>query len=406
MKKMYYLMLTIFIMSVADVSSQVVIGNKETPHEGALLHLEGSGSNGLLFPKVLISDLSQWSLEGTPIEGMTVYNTAQGKEGVLIWKDGKWSLGVAGNNAGIPVAGISLSATPVDLPVVFLPGESITLQAEVAPLNASDKRLLWLSSNPSIAKVDAATGKIDILRSGGMITITVKALDGSNISAHFSFRVGAKVKAGQGVDDYLIFMSHNLGADETIDPLWPAKGLNGNYYQWGRVEAIATVDTPDGIISDFQNSPSQDIREPQLLNSNADPDLLQLINTAIRTDKDPCPQGWRLPTVIEWAGVAGNNTVTYMGNWVDGSNNYTSGVKIGTDLFLPAAGMRHCGDPYAPEIPRGTLTERNYYGNYWTSYEINPGWNAALLRFTQNSLPVITTYKSQGVSVRCVIQQQ
>lgn len=60
-------------------------------------------------------------------------------------------------------------------------GSEIQLTATIIPDNATIKELDWISSNPSIAIVDA-TGFVKII-SPGVATITAKATDGSNIEA-------------------------------------------------------------------------------------------------------------------------------------------------------------------------------------------------------------------------------
>lgn len=76
----------------------------------------------------------------------------------------------------VPVSSITLSESFVDMKK----GETITLAATINPNNATDKSLIWTSSDESIAKVD--NGKVTALEIGNA-TITATANDGSGVSA-------------------------------------------------------------------------------------------------------------------------------------------------------------------------------------------------------------------------------
>jgi hypothetical protein len=40
--------------------------------------------------------------------------------------------------------------------------------------------------------------------------------------------------SSDGAGGFYTFLSHNLGADSSLDPHTPVKSLNGDYYQWGK----------------------------------------------------------------------------------------------------------------------------------------------------------------------------
>jgi len=181
------------------------------------------------------------------------------------------------------------------------------------------------------------------------------------------------------------FMCHNLGADQSLDPFTPARGINGSYYQWGNSTPAATIDTPYGAISGWNNTG---------YNSANWSDLMKLPN-------DPCPPGWRLPTVSEWDGVRANNTISYIGNFVE-SNKYTSGIKIGTSLFLPASGMRS-----AATGDNGTMRDHNSIGYYYSSSKHTVGgtvYATTFMTFIFNYNSTNTNYFTSGhaESIRCI----
>ena len=70
-----------------------------------------------------------------------------------------------------PVNSVTLDKTSVELKK----GETVTLTATVAPKNATNKNVIWSSSDPSIAKVD--NGVVTAIESG-TATITVTTEDG------------------------------------------------------------------------------------------------------------------------------------------------------------------------------------------------------------------------------------
>ena len=82
-----------------------------------------------------------------------------------------------GGSQNVPVTGVSLNATQTEITV----GGTQTLNAVIAPTNATNKQVTWTSGNTSIATVDQ-TGKVTAV-AAGTTTITVKTADGNKTSA-------------------------------------------------------------------------------------------------------------------------------------------------------------------------------------------------------------------------------
>lgn len=81
-------------------------------------------------------------------------------------------------------------------------------------------------------------------------------------------------------------------------------------------------------------------------------------NHPIKTQYDPCPNGWRIPTKSELASLSKNHStgVEYdgqRGRWFSGETAYSEGVIA---IFLPGASS------YAGANAGGT-----HWPNYWTS---------------------------------------
>lgn len=83
-----------------------------------------------------------------------------------------------------PVTKITVSpgATSKDI------NETVTLRATILPSNASDKRILWASSNPAIATVNSTTG-VATARTPGTTKIYAYAQDGSGVYGSCNFTV-------------------------------------------------------------------------------------------------------------------------------------------------------------------------------------------------------------------------
>jgi hypothetical protein len=100
MMKVFYLALTLIVLSAASMNAQVTIGSLDNPHLGAVLDLsKATGTTGLgfLLPRFNLdmNQLSEWQLDGTKTDGlgMMIYNTNNTGEGsgVYIWNGSQWS---------------------------------------------------------------------------------------------------------------------------------------------------------------------------------------------------------------------------------------------------------------------------------------------------------------------------
>lgn len=67
-------------------------------------------------------------------------------------------------------------------------GGVTTLTSTIAPVNATDKTLIWSSSNPAIASVGTSTGVVSALAAGS-VTITATSVGSNSISASFELTV-------------------------------------------------------------------------------------------------------------------------------------------------------------------------------------------------------------------------
>ena len=180
------------------------------------------------------------------------------------------------------------------------------------------------------------------------------------------------------------FMSHNLGADTSLNADTPVKGLNGDYYQWGKSAPDADVDNLIGSTWGDQGGTRD--------NGNWTP--------SARGPNDPCPGGFRVPSKDEWQAVHTNNTSSRTGTFSNSATNYGAALHYGPDastilLTLPAAGYFY----------DGALDYRGLNGNYWSSTELSSPGPAYTLGFNSSSVgPAYSTFRTFGFSVRCIAE--
>lgn len=202
-----------------------------------------------------------------------------------------------------------------------------------------------------------------------------------NVSVKDCACCGAYIAPGEWKN----FMCHNLGADESLDAFTPARGINGNYYQWGRPIPIATVSSPGVITGASLLFPGNN-----------------LWNDTTKTVHDPCPTGYRIPTHGEWAGVIANNSRQFISN---SNQNFRAGLLIGKALFLPFSGEYNTWRANNHNTRPPTLVNRDQVGCYWASSS-NSQYRLSWLYL--GSFGVETYYSdgdyAYGRSIRCIAE--
>jgi uncharacterized protein (TIGR02145 family) len=202
-----------------------------------------------------------------------------------------------------------------------------------------------------------------------------------------SVTCGAYIAPGEWKE----FMCYNLGAaytgNDSARLFTPSWEINGGYWQWGRKEMAAAGPTGpgagqanDGVIAGWNTTVAPD-------GSWSD---------AVKTENDPCPSGYRVPTRAQWAGVISNNAISNAGSsWTSSSTNYSTGKRFGDRLFLPAAGYR--------SINSGSLFGRGLDGYYWSSSENSSGGSWYLFFYSSN-VNAYDTSRRYGLSLRCITE--
>ncbi len=123
-------------------------------------------------------------------------------------------------------------------------GTTYTNTLTVAPANATNKKVTYSSSDPKIAAVDPAGGKVTTVAAGS-VTITASAADGSGKKASYKLTVADRMNADI---DWQYVESADLIAnkeDYVIIDLRPTKALNSSIgedgYEKGHIEGSVWV---------------------------------------------------------------------------------------------------------------------------------------------------------------------
>jgi uncharacterized protein (TIGR02145 family) len=194
---------------------------------------------------------------------------------------------------------------------------------------------------------------------------------------------GAYIAPGQ----WKGFMCQNLGADMSADPLVASVSIHGAKYQWG----AQTNETGRYVSQALDQAISGTIVG---WNATGLPD--NTWQDGVKTAKDPCPAGYRVPTLAQWQGILNNpslNPVTRTGSWANSATNYTTAIKFGTSLLLPAAGNR--------VNTTGALNYRGSNGLYWSSTQ-STSPTAFNLNFNSSTAGMYNNNRAYGFSVRCI----
>lgn len=177
------------------------------------------------------------------------------------------------------------------------------------------------------------------------------------------------------------WMDRNLGASQVATSSSDASSY-GDLYQWGRgadghqcrtsptTLTLSSVDQPTHDSFIYLNSGNKDWRSPQ--NTN----LWQGVNGV----NNPCPSGYRLPTVIE---IEAERL-----SW----STYNAAGAFVSPLKFSKAGTRY--------FANGSLNSVNSSGFYWSS-TVNSLYSEGL-RFGNSSAFISTDNRAGGYSIRCI----
>jgi uncharacterized protein (TIGR02145 family) len=196
------------------------------------------------------------------------------------------------------------------------------------------------------------------------------------------------------------WLDRNLGAKRPAE-YYNDQDSYGWLFQWGRKadghQFTAWGGQPSPALSDavLGTSATSTVATPndvKFLMPPASPfswlnPLDDTLWAGVNADNNPCPEGFRLPTIGEWEALRLTSGITNITN------------AISSTLHLPTAGQR-----IGVGVSRGTLDRQGIIGWYWSS---TPGTTtptyARYFSFDGGTFDTVNTNgRSNGYSVRCV----
>ena len=306
----------------------------------------------------------------------------------------------------VPVVSVSLSVSVLELHIA----DSVQLVATVQPSDATYEPKWW-SDSPETATVDnnglvtaMSEGTANIyVEAGDQIAscaVTVSRSEFTDYIDEYGINHGHGVKIGES-----IWAPVNCGYDETDFRF-------GKLYQWGRKYGQGYSTSYDASVPEIVEGPISAINGQKDIYSNTfftasespydwtSPQKDDLWNSGtednpVKTEYDPCPEGWRVPTYSELDELNNNysswttNENGQPGYWFSGASSYTETVP---QVFFPAAGRRYERD--------GLASHRGDYGGYWSSRPNSI--YAYYLYFGSRTVYMYDYCRAHGFPVRCV----
>ena len=228
-----------------------------------------------------------------------------------------------------------------------------------------------------------------------------------------SVRVAATVSSiqiGGGVQKE--YLSHNLGADTSLDPNVPVVGLQGAYIAWGK----RGPNTTGNALVDWQTAPNDGANgfaaAPTAGNSNSST-ISNWVTSPVtngntwysasltKTALDPCPAGFRIPTRTDWEQLKDNNISSTTGTFTSGASEYGSAVHYGPNastksITLPANGRINLSK---------IISGRGQVGYYWSSTHNGGDPLASFVSTSGVSITNTGTSALSGAAIRCISEE-
>ena len=309
----------------------------------------------------------------------------------------------------IPVSSVKINLSSLEL----TQGEVVSLTVTVEPANATDKTVVWRSDDSDVASVDQE-GYVTAVSQGNTV-ITAECGDMSATCVVTVFPAELHYVDEYGIDHGpgILISAYSYG-----DIVWAPVNCGyhatdykyGKLYQWGRKygqgydgsDAIAPViaeggvtlaegQDPDNANTYFKGAGNDWLGESddKLWNSGTE-------DAPVKTENDPCPDGWRVPTYNELKSIQSRKS-----SWTtndEGQNGYwfTDSNDPSQTFFMPAAGLISGASWKA-----GKPDDRGSDGYYWSSKPYNNG-AANMQSISKYSVSGSSSYRCYGYSVRCV----
>lgn len=336
------------------------------------------------------------------------------------------------NAVNTALGSIKSSIEKIDIPDCSTVLDSIKTKLENAATSLADLQADVEAGNKSDAEaVEAIIGALDELKKAiEEIEVKAPAQDPSENDDPVQGGDDQNGNDEPSADDY-IENGKNFGKGVTIEGVvWAPVNCGtdeghpyGLLYQWGRRKGQGYNDGNDfttesaPALVDERIEPVDGQKEEKKDNfylskrafnndwSSVLDDAMWNSGTnsnAVKTTNDPCPEGWRIPTGLEFESLVSRNTKKYpltpveygglLGHWLCGKAEYVEGMQDA--IFLPAAGQRDGYD--------GECGERGLSCYYWSSNVAGVYAVFYSLLYNTESIGVGGGSRSKGQSVRCV----
>ncbi|MBO5887759.1 MAG: Ig-like domain-containing protein [Bacteroidaceae bacterium] len=286
----------------------------------------------------------------------------------------------------IAVSNIEISKTELSVKV----GATSQLSAIILPENATNKAVVWASSNADVATVDE-TGKVFAVALG-ICTITCSATDGSSVKAECKVTVIKNDNSGtldghEYVD--LDLPSGTLWATCNVGASKPEE--YGDYFAWGEAEpksdySWSTYKYCQGIEPTMTKYCT--ISDCGIVDNKTE---LEAMDDAATVNWG---SDWQMPSPQQLEELINNSYTTTAWTTMNGKyGRMITSKSNGNSIFLPAAGSRD-------EV---TLNSAGSIGCYWSS--LNTGYSIYAFNLSFDSGNIYTYYFSIysrffGLSVR------
>lgn len=304
--------------------------------------------------------------------------------------------------------------------LTMAPGTSYTFVTEIDPMDVTDPTLTWSSSDNTVAVVDQSgkvaavadgTAKITALAVGGVNATCVVVV--KSATANKKYMVGdADYGYGIVIGD-VVWAPVNCGYEPATADY---KGYPyGKLYQWGRKYGQG-YDSNDASYPSGENIVEGPVM-PSVGNSDENADIFFIVlespfdwckapndalwnsgteDSPIKTETDPCPVGWRVPTYNELDALQTNSLWTTNDSGQQGryfSGEYTL-IESAPQVFFPFAGSLDYDD--------GNGYTRDAHGNYWSSRSYFDRAHDLSFGDIDMHVYMYPDTRASGYSVRCV----
>ena len=290
----------------------------------------------------------------------------------------------------VPVESVTISLSSLTMEV----GQTLQLEVEVLPENATNKNVVWASSDDEVANV-SEKGLVTV-RSAGIAEITATCGKARGL---FTVIVPAEtaVAVDMGLPSGLKWASYNLGATKPEE--------FGDYYAWGEVVPRSENFTWETYKFYAGWDEYSNVKLSKYFSSVDNLKILQRGEKPGESVDDAARARlggkWRMPTEEEFRELYNNCDI------LDGFTtlNGVRGFKfVNTEhpekwIFLPAAGC--LGDD--------TLDSGTSYLRYWSSTRHDIEDSAACLRcyfkWNESGSGINFEYRCYGLSIRPVCEE-